>query len=77
MQHAENGLFHSVAFRVTEAQWLKLKQKADQKGTSISQLAKAALFESAGVEPRPQARNRYGQKPRQKTSSPRGVANKQ
>ena len=72
-EHAENELVHSVAFRVTEAQWLKLKQRADQEGKSVPQLAKAALFEKVGVEARPQSRSTYGQKPRQKMSSPRGA----
>lgn len=28
-QRSENELVHSVAFRVTEAQWIKLQQRAE------------------------------------------------
>jgi hypothetical protein len=70
----ENELVHSVAFRVTEAQWLKLKRIADQEGTSVPQLAKAALFQNAGVEPQPQSRSSYGQKLRRKVSPRPGAA---
>ncbi len=48
---AKNDLVHSVAFRVTESQWLKLQQQAEIEGTSIPQLAKAAVFEKIGVQP--------------------------
>ena len=40
----EDALVHSVAFRVTEAQWLKLRKKAQQEGTSVPRLAKAACL---------------------------------
>jgi hypothetical protein len=33
-------LVHSVAFRVTEAQWLNLQKRAKEAATSIPQLAK-------------------------------------
>jgi len=71
---AGEELVHSVAFRVTEAQWRRLQQRANQEGTSISKLAKAALFEKIGIETQPHSRSRYGQKPRQKKSSPSGPA---
>ena len=72
---AEGELVHSVAFRVTEAQWRRLQQWASQEGNSIPQLAKAALFEKAGMETRSHSRSRYGQKPRQaRKPSPSGPA---
>jgi hypothetical protein len=73
-ERSENDLVHSVAFRVTEAQWLKLKQRADQEGTTVPQIAKTALFEKIGLEAQPQSRSSYGQKSRQKLLSPRGGA---
>ena len=64
---AETDLVHSVAFRVTESQWLKLQQYAQQKGATIPQLAKAALFDKVGVEARLKDRRSYGQTPRRKS----------
>lgn len=66
---AESDLVHSVAFRVTEAQWLKLQERAEQEGTSIPQLAKAVLFERVGVEASGRSRSTYGQKYRRKENS--------
>lgn len=60
-ERAETDLVHSVAFRVTESQWLKLQRYAQQKGATIPQLAKAALFEKVGVQARPRGRRSYGQ----------------
>ena len=65
-ERAESELVHSVAFRVTEAQWLKLQKRAEQEGTSIPQLAKAAVFEKVGVEASARSRSAYGQKARRK-----------
>jgi hypothetical protein len=61
---------HSVAFRVTEAQWLKLQQIAQQEETSIPQLAKSVLFESVGIKTESK-RRRYGQILNTKTYSER------
>ena len=36
-ERADTDLVHSVAFRVTEAQWLKLQQRAQEEGKSIPQ----------------------------------------
>lgn len=73
-ERAETDLVHSVAFRVTEAQWLKLQRRAQQEGTTVPQLAKAALFEKLGVEVPAKPRSRYGQKPRRKSTASRGAA---
>ena len=45
----EPELLHSVAFRVTEAQWLTLQKRAQQLETTVPQLAKLALFRKARV----------------------------
>ena len=56
-------LVHSVAFRVTEAQWTSLQKWAKQEATTIPQLAKLALFERLGIEDPPRKKGPYGQKP--------------
>ena len=63
-----NGeLVHTVAFRVTEEQWRRLQHLAGEGGTSIPQLAKAALLGKIGLEVKPLSRSLYGQKPRNRT----------
>jgi hypothetical protein len=61
-------LLHSVAFRVTEAQWIDLRKRAGQQATSIPQLAKLALFKMLDIELPHRSRSSYGQKPRGKDS---------
>lgn len=41
---------HSVAFRVSEGDWNKLQRLAKEKGTTVPELAKAALFEKIGLK---------------------------
>lgn len=61
MPRAEPSLVHSVAFRVSEDQWIALQRYAKNEGTTIPQVAKAVLFERAGLETRAEGRRRYGQ----------------
>lgn len=55
------NLVHSVAFRVTEAQWVILQRYAEDNGKTIPQLTKEALFEKVGLESTTEVRRRYGQ----------------
>lgn len=66
-ENTETDLVHSVAFRVTETQWLKLQHHAQQEGTTIPQLAKAAVFEKIGIETSLKGRRSYGQATRRKS----------
>lgn len=61
MSRSRPPLLHSVAFRVSEDQWVALQRYAEKKETTVPQLAKAVLFEKAGLEVRPDVRRRYGQ----------------
>ena len=61
MPRAEPSLVHSVAFRVSEDQWIALQRYAENEGATIPQVAKAVLFEKVGLETRAQGRRRYGQ----------------
>lgn len=63
-----DGLMHSVAFRVTEAQWKSLQQVAQSQMTTVPQLAKQILFEQAGLEIEPLKRQAYGQIRRKKSN---------
>lgn len=68
MRRAEPSLVHSVAFRVSEDQWIALQRYAENEGATIPQVAKAALFERAGLETRAEGRRRYGQMKRSATT---------
>lgn len=61
MPRAQPDLVHSVAFRVAEDQWIALQRYAKKEGTTIPQVAKAALFERVGLETHTEGRRRYGQ----------------
>ena len=61
MPHSEPSLVHSVAFRVSEDQWIALQRYAEDEEATIPQVAKAALFEKVGLETRAEGRRRYGQ----------------
>ena len=61
MPRPEPDLFHSVAFRVSEDQWIALQRYAENEGATIPQVAKAALFERVGLETPAEGRRRYGQ----------------
>ena len=61
MPRAEPDRIHSVAFRVSEDQWIALQRYAENEGATIPQVAKAALFERVGLETRAEGRRRYGQ----------------
>lgn len=61
MPRADPSLVHSVAFRVSEDQWLALQRYAENEGTTIPQVAKEALFEKVGLKTRAEGRRRYGQ----------------
>ncbi len=50
MADRPNPNVHSVAFRVTEDEWSKLQRKAREKGSTVPELAKAALFEKIGLK---------------------------
>ena len=67
MPPAEPSLVHSVAFRVTEDQWIALQRYAENKEATIAQVAKAVLFERVGLETRAVGRRRYGQTRRDET----------
>ena len=71
-ERTEADLVHSVVFRVMEAQWLKLQRRAQQEGTTVPQMAKAALFDKVGVEATVGSRRGYGQEPRRKREARRG-----
>jgi len=62
MAHVDQNLSHTVAFRVTEAQWRVLLSASKKAKTSVPQLAKALLFERVGIDVPKPARNSYGQK---------------
>lgn len=64
MRRAKPDLVHSVAFRVSEDQWIALQQYAENEGATIPQIAKAVLFKRVGLETRAEGRRRYGQKRR-------------
>lgn len=68
-EREKEELRHSVAFRVTEAEWIDLKKRAVKESTSIPQLAKLALFKMLGVELPVRSRSSYGQKPRRKSGA--------
>lgn len=72
MSRADSELVHSVAFRVSEEQWVALQQYAATRESSIPQVAKEALFERAGLKPRAEDRRRYGQAKRGATSAKTG-----
>ena len=55
-----NDLKHSVAFRVDEHEWQKLRAEAEKAGTTVPQLAKQLLFSQVGVDYQPK-RSVYGQ----------------
>lgn len=61
MQRDDPTLVHSVAFRVSEDQWVALKRYAENNGTTIPRLAKEVLFERLGLETRVEGRRIYGQ----------------
>jgi hypothetical protein len=68
MPRGDQSLVHSVAFRVTEEQWVALQRYADRNETSIPKIAKEILFEKVGVETRAESRRRYGQTKRGSTT---------
>lgn len=61
MPRTDSSLVHSVAFRVSEDQWIALQRHAENEGSTIPQVAKEALFKRVGLETRPEGRRRYGQ----------------
>ncbi len=61
MPRGDQSLVHSVAFRVTEEQWVALQRYAENNETTIPQLAKEVLFERVGLEAPTESRRRYGQ----------------
>lgn len=54
-------LRHSVAFRVTESEWIKLQAIAGESGVTVPQYAKALLFKSVGLRPSERRKSPYGQ----------------
>jgi hypothetical protein len=60
MPSDNDQLWHSVAFRVTESEWLKLQAIAEDNGMTIPQLAKELLFKSAGLHPSERKKSLYG-----------------
>lgn len=61
MQSDNDQLRHSVAFRVTETEWIKLQAIAGECGVTVPQYAKALLFKSAGLRPSERKKSPYGQ----------------
>lgn len=72
MTRGDQGLVHSVAFRVTEEQWVALQWHAESNGTTIPQLAKEVLFERVGLEAPAESRRRYGQTKRDPATAKTG-----
>jgi hypothetical protein len=63
MARSDRGnLVHSVAFRVTEAQWIDLQRCAEKEAATVPQLAKLALFERFGIKAPPRLNSPYGEK---------------
>lgn len=61
MQRDNDQLGHSVAFRVTETEWVTLQSIAEDHGVALPQLAKQLLFKSAGLrytEPKKRTKRR-------------------
>lgn len=61
MKSDNEQLKHSVAFRVTEPEWIRLKSIAENNGVSVPQLAKDLLFKSAGLHSSKRKKSPYGQ----------------
>ncbi|MBK9584591.1 MAG: hypothetical protein IPO55_01555 [Alphaproteobacteria bacterium] len=61
MPSDNDQLRHSVAFRVTESEWIKLQAIAGESGVTVPQFAKALLFKSAGLRPSERKKSPYGQ----------------
>ena len=61
MQSDNEQLRHSVAFRVTESEWIRLHAIAEKNGATVPQLAKELLFKSAGLRPPDRKKSLYGQ----------------
>lgn len=61
MPRDDEQLKHSVAFRVTESEWIRLQAIAERNGATVPQLAKELLFKSAGLRPPGRKRSPYGQ----------------
>ena len=61
MSEETKKLLHSVAFRVSEYEWRKLKIEAEKAGTSIPQMAKQTLFDGLSLEYQPK-KSAYGHK---------------
>jgi hypothetical protein len=59
----EHELRHSVAFRVTEAEWRSLQLSAKKLGMSVPRMAKLRLFEATGLQAVGAKRSAYGHKP--------------
>lgn len=57
---AKERLTHSVAFRVTEEEWVKLQDIADEAGATVPQLSKTLLFKAAGLRPPKRKKSPYG-----------------
>jgi hypothetical protein len=68
MSSGDQSLVHSVAFRVTEEQWVALQRYADNSKTTIPQIAKQVLFERVGLKTKVATRRRYGQTKRDPTT---------
>jgi hypothetical protein len=68
MSRGDQSLVHSVAFRVTEEQWVALQRYAGNNAITIPQLAKEVLFERAGLGTPAERRRRYGQTKRDQTT---------
>lgn len=68
MPRGDQNLVHSVAFRVTEEQWVALQRYAQNNETTIPQLTKEVLFERVGLKNRVERRRRYGQTKRDPTT---------
>ena len=59
---AERGfLKHSVAFRVTNYEWVELQKIAEKRGVTLAQYAKELLFKSAGLHVNKRRKRSYGQ----------------
>lgn len=72
MPRGDQSLVHSVAFRVTEEQWVALQRHAEDNETTIAQLAKEVLFERVGLETPAESRRRYGQTKRDPATAKAG-----
>lgn len=61
MENIDKKLVHSVAFRVSEEEWIILNEYIARHKTSIPKLSKETLFEKVGIKTKKSNKRSYGQ----------------